>query len=340
MGKVSVIIPAYNCARYLSSAIESVLAQSYRDFEIVVVDDGSTDDTESVLRRFAASIRLLNTCHQGPAAARNRGIKASDGEYVAFLDADDWWVPQKLDEQLAEFEKDTAAGLVFSDLEVLSDDGMVTPSFLSSRPLAASGYVFDQYLRSRFILTSSVLVRRKCLERVGLFDESMLSLEDCELLLRLCYEYKVALVSKALVHRRQRAGNLTSNEELGTQYAMRFYGEALALPALSPGRIREVHRQLSVACFKRGAYCLSQRRMDECRSSLRSSLKHDWSNRSAVQTLIGSYVPEGWLKRLRCWKSWLKTGNLNAGKLCSGVSAAGAPELTAGAIRNGKTGRA
>ncbi len=338
MPNVSVIIPAYNCARYLPSTIESVLKQTYRDLEIVVVDDGSTDGTEAVLQSFGSSVRYLKGCHKGPAAARNHGIQASGGDYVAFLDADDWWLPEKLQQQLAEFEKDEAVGMVFSDVQVHFDDGTEIASFLSSRPLASGGYVFDQYIKSKFILTSTVIVRRSCLERVGLFDESMLSLEDCDLLLRLCYEYKVASVPSPLVHRRQRAGNLTSNEDLGSQYSIRFHEKALGLPNLSPGRIREIQRQLSVAYLWRGVYCLSQGQMNECRRNLLLSLKNDWNNRGALQTLIGSYIPAGLLNRLRHWKNSLRAADL-AGKLRSDGGAVRTPEPSSEPIRNGRTGR-
>jgi glycosyltransferase involved in cell wall biosynthesis len=311
MPKVSVIIPSYNCACYLPSSIESVLEQTYRDLEILVVDDGSTDDTESVLQRFAPSVRYLKSCHKGAAAARNQGIIASDGDYIAFLDADDWWESEKIERQIAELEKDDKVDLVYSDMCVHYDDGTTVPSFLKNRPLAASGYVFDKLIQSQFIFPSTVLIRRSCIQQVGMFDESMLSLEDCDLFLRICYTCRVAVVLKPLVHRRQRAGNMTSDEDLGTRYRIKFHEKALELPKLSPECTGELRRQLSVACFKRGAYCLDQRRIHECRSSLLLSLKHDWKNVSAVRCLMGSYLPPSLLAKVRNWRNWLKGDRFN-----------------------------
>ena len=230
MPKVSVIIPAYNCACYLPCCIESVLGQTYRDLEVIVVDDGSIDDTESVLERFAPKVRYLKSCHKGAAAARNQGIMASDGDYIAFLDADDWWEPEKIEAQVAELEKDDEVDLVYSDMCVHYDDGKTVPSFLKNRPVAASGYVFDHLVQSQFIFPSTVLIRRTCIQQVGLFDESMLSLEDCEFFLRICYTRKVAAVLTPLVHRRQRAGNMTSNEDSARVTAFSFRRRRLSLP--------------------------------------------------------------------------------------------------------------
>jgi glycosyltransferase involved in cell wall biosynthesis len=304
MPRVSVVIPAYNCASYLAGTVASALAQNFKDLEVLVVDDGSTDTTEAVVRRLGANVRYIKTENEGPAAARNRGILASSGDYIALLDADDSWEPRKLREQMPEFEKDEAVGLVYSDLHVHEDDGTVIPSFLSTRPLASSGYVFDQYLRSKFIITSTVILRRSCLEQVGLFDESMRSLEDCDFFLRFCHRWKVALVNQSLVRRRQRAGNLSSNEDLHTRYVIQFQHKALEIPDLSPDQFRELRRQLANAHFKRGHYCLRQRLLDESRKNLRLSVKYDGKNSAALAFLAASYLPPELLSQLKEWRRW------------------------------------
>ena len=311
MAKVSVIIPTYNGAKYLATAVESALAQTYRDVEVVIVNDGSTDGTDAIARAYGPRVTYIRkTENTGLASARNVGIRGSSGTCIALLDDDDWWEPEKLQEQMAEIEKDGAVALVYSDMCVHYDDGSTIPSFLSSRPLASSGYVFDKLIQSRFIFPSTVLIRRSCLQQVGLFDESMLSLEDCEFFSRLCYACRVAVVRKPLVHRRQRAGNMTSDEDLGTRYRIKFHEKALLLPNLSPGRTRELWHQLSAAYFKRGTYCLGQRRMDECRDSLRLSLRHDWSNHGALRCLMGSYLSPKLLAQARRWRNWLQGNRL------------------------------
>lgn len=300
--KVSVIIPAYNCAKYLSEALDSVLAQTYLDFEIVIVDDGSTDDTESVVRGYAPAVRYLKTGNFGPASARNRGIRASVGEYVALLDADDWWEPKKLEAQVRELENNADVALAYSDLCVHFEDGSTNPSFLKSRPLARSGYVFDQLMESQFIFPSAALIRRGCIESVGPFDESLRSLEDCDFFLRLCYAWKVVLVPEALVHRRQRVGGLTTNQNLSTQYLIKLQEKALTLPNLSADRRRRLRRRLSFAHLSRARYCREERLAEECRANLVASVKYDWRNVAALRDLMASFVPASLLTQFKQWR--------------------------------------
>ena len=232
MPEVSVIIPTYNGEKYLATAVESALAQTYRDLEILIVHDGSTDATGAIAKSYGSRITYIRKAENGGlASARNRGIRESGGRYIALLDDDDWWEPDKLQLQVAELEKDKDVALVYSDMWVHYDDGKIDPSFLRTRPLASGGHVFNQYLLSKFIIPSSVVIRRSCLKQIGLFDESMRSLKDCDFFLRLCYRWKIALVPQSLVHRRQRAGNMTSNEDLGTHYFIKFQKKALELPA-------------------------------------------------------------------------------------------------------------
>ncbi len=254
MPKVSVVIPTYNCAHYLEQAIESVMNQTYRDLEIIVLDDGSTDDTSQVVRKYEGSINYIRQENRGLPAARNSAIKASSGEFIALLDADDWWEPAKLAEQVPILDKDPELCLVYSDLEVVYDDGSITPSFLASRPIAASGYVFDQLLQSSFILPSTVLLRRSCLEQVGMFDESMSSHEDIDLWLRLCQRWNVALVRKPLTHRRQGTANMSSNESLRTEYGIKLLVKALSLPEISKSQRATLVQQLGKAYFSRGYF--------------------------------------------------------------------------------------
>ena len=183
-------------------------------------------DQRTILRKWyrntATNIRYIRQANAGLPAARNRAIEAASGEYIAMLDSDDWWELFKLAEQVPLLDADPQLGLVYTDLRVVYDDGEIIPSFLASRPLATSGYVFDRLLQSGFILPSTVLLRRSCLDEVGMFDESMRSHEDIELWLRVCQKWKVALVNKPLTHRRQGSANMTSNDNLRTEYSVKL----------------------------------------------------------------------------------------------------------------------
>jgi glycosyltransferase involved in cell wall biosynthesis len=209
---VSVVIPAYNAERYVAETIESVLAQTHAAREIIVVDDGSTDDTRRVLERFGDAIRYQHQPNGGPARARNAGIKVARGELIAFCDADDLWLPNKLELQLARLAERPKALLVHSlAYELNSEMGQR----LLRTPEASdySGECFDRLFHGNRITFSTVLVRKAALDEVGGFDESIrqASVEDYDLLLRLAERYPLAVVARPLVDYRVHAANASSD---------------------------------------------------------------------------------------------------------------------------------
>jgi glycosyltransferase involved in cell wall biosynthesis len=209
---ISVIIPSYNAARYLPQAIESVLAQSYRPFEILVIDDGSTDDTVSVLEKYRSSIRYFRQPNGGPARARNRGIAEARGRYIAFLDADDIWLPNKLSQQVQCLERNAEAALVHSDIYYLDDETQLQ----SLREVGRASYVGNCYrllLEHNRIIFSTVLVRRESLAQVGGFDEQIrhASTEDYDLVLRLGRRFPFAYIPEPLTVYRIHNANATKH---------------------------------------------------------------------------------------------------------------------------------
>jgi glycosyltransferase involved in cell wall biosynthesis len=206
---VSAIIPTYNCAHLLPQAIESAIHQSHRLREIIVVDDGSTDNTEECVRPFLSQIRYVKQENRGLAGARNRGIRESTTEFIAFLDADDVWLFEKTEKQLSAFRSSPDAALAFTDARVLSPSGKTMPTFMNGKG-AREGYVFDVLLRSSFILPSTAMIRRSCLEDVGLFDEGLLCVEDLDLWLRISRKYPVKMVAEPLAVWRRQEDSLTA----------------------------------------------------------------------------------------------------------------------------------
>ncbi len=207
MSKVSVIIPTYNNAEFLSQAIESVIAQTHKDIEIIVVDDGSTDNTRDVMQGYAGRAIYIRQENAGPSKARNAGILRAKGEYIAFLDADDVWFPNKIEEQLKTLQIDSNIALIYSQAVVFNSH---TGRELGISPKKIfSGNVFDALLsESGPIVLSSVIVRSRVLDEAGIFDESLINGEDQHLWLRIAKNHAIAGINQALLRRRLHDKNI------------------------------------------------------------------------------------------------------------------------------------
>jgi glycosyltransferase involved in cell wall biosynthesis len=184
--KVSVNIPVYNGAAFLAAALDSVLAQTYKDYEIVVVNDGSSDSSDKILKRYGAGIRYHYQANQGLAATRNRLLSLSQGEYIAFLDQDDLWLPEMLEKQVALLEMDRGIGLVYADCATIdAAGGVVAGRTFSERFRPFSGQIFEQLIMHNFIPLPTVLVRRAALEQAGPFDGSLRNSEEYDVFLKI-----------------------------------------------------------------------------------------------------------------------------------------------------------
>lgn len=195
---ISVIIPTYNRAKTLRRAINSVIAQRLDAIEIIIVDDGSTDDTESVIKQISQDfdIRYIRQENKGVSAARNQGIKAATGDFVAFLDSDDEWLENKLERQLDEFEKNSHLGMICADDEIRAD-GKIKNKAPIGAWLNHENHYYDLLLKN-FVPTSSVIVRREVFDSLGFFDESLICFEDYDMWLRISEKYKVKVLSEKL----------------------------------------------------------------------------------------------------------------------------------------------
>jgi glycosyltransferase involved in cell wall biosynthesis len=206
--RVSVVVPAYNCAAYLADTLRSVLAQTVTDFELVVVDDGSTDGTFEAARSFETDsrVRCHRLPHAGVAAAKNACLRLSSAPLVAFLDGDDLWRPEKLERQLAALVADPDAGAVITRRSLLHG-GTEKPDRATT---LYAGDILPHVFRHNFICYSSVLIRRSVLEHVGGFDERLPISVDYDLWLRVATHYRFAVVDEDLVVYRTGHQNLSS----------------------------------------------------------------------------------------------------------------------------------
>ena len=211
--KVSVIIPTYNRAHLIGETLASVLAQTLADFEIIVVDDGSDDDTERCLAPFRDRLTYRRIEHSGASAARNAGLEIARGQYIAFLDSDDLWEPQFLERMSVVLDSAPRAGYVYSDYATFNAQGWVQRAYLPARH-KLRGTLFAPLLESDFISTGALMVRRACLARTGGFDPTLEITHDWDLWLRLARLFDAEYVDEPLVRIRVDSAGLTRNTPL------------------------------------------------------------------------------------------------------------------------------
>jgi glycosyltransferase involved in cell wall biosynthesis len=227
MATVSIVIPTYNSAAFLGQALRSVFAQTYQDFEVIVVDDGSTDETEVQSKNFGDRVISVRQEHRGPGAARNLGILHTQGEFVAFLDADDLWLPEKLAKQVEYMGCHPDVVLAYTDFSRGEDPRKSNGARLSNYRHKGSGHLFSGLLRENFVATPSVLVRRHALAASGLFDPTLTGAEDRDLWLRLARVGPFGLIDEVLVLVRNHPGNTMKTIQFARDQA-RAYGMMLA----------------------------------------------------------------------------------------------------------------
>ena len=196
---VSVIIPTYNRGWILREAIDSVLAQEYSDYELIVVDDGSTDDTREILGLYGQDIIALRQPNQGVSAARNRGIADSHAQLVAFLDSDDLWLPQKLIRQVAFFQSNPDAQICQTEETWVRNGVRVNPK---KRHQKLSGMIFEPSLALCLVSPSAVMIEKTLFDIVGGFDESLPACEDYDLWLRISCRFPIYLLDTPLIIKR------------------------------------------------------------------------------------------------------------------------------------------
>ena len=224
---VSVVIATYNMGHYLGEAVQSVLAQTYPNFEVQIVDDGSTDDTPKILQQWAgdARVRSHRQANAGKARAMNRGVELSRGRFVAFLDADDAWDPDKLAQQMPLFRGRPELGVVYSDYQCMDADGR--PLVKGVTPMRR-GWVTGPLLVESFVPYSAGIVRRECLERNGGFDETLDMGIDYDLWLRLSAHWQFDFVPQSTVRYRIWAGQMSKNYRKRYESAIRIMRNFLA----------------------------------------------------------------------------------------------------------------
>jgi len=208
---ISVVIPSYNSAKLISAAIESVLSQTYQHFEIIIIDDGSSDNTETVVKSFTDSpVQYYYQNNAGPADARNNGIKKSKGEYIAFLDADDKWYPQKLELQLKVFENNENVCLVYTAMQNI-EEGQVRRGIFRYKNYKNKNDFIKFLLLNPISIVPTVLVKKAYLDQYGYFDPQLRTGEDWDLWLRLAIKAKFYYLDEVLAIRYKPITSITAS---------------------------------------------------------------------------------------------------------------------------------
>ena len=256
---VSVVIPTYNRGWIIKEAIASVLAQTFADFELIVVNDGSTDNTRTLLDGYDEMI-VLNQANKGVSAARNRGIAAARGTYVAFLDSDDLWLPEKLFVQLAFFQANPEA-LVCQTQETWIKNGQRI--YPKHRHQKQSGLFFERSLELCLVSPSAVMMKKDLFADVGVFDEELPACEDYDLWLRVGARIPIFLIDEPLVIKRGgHADQLSSNTGLD-KYRIQSIKKLLESGTLSHGQRKAAATVLEKKCEIYASGCKKRGRLDE-----------------------------------------------------------------------------
>jgi glycosyltransferase involved in cell wall biosynthesis len=289
--RVSIIIPAYNSERYIRTALDSVLSQTYSDYEVIVVDDGSTDGTRAAVLAVGGPVRCLSQQNGGPSAARNTGLVAARGEFICFLDADDSWTPDKLDAQVSFMDRNARIGLVFSDEDEFDDQGVQCASLLATsrfhREIVSGEAIvqpFQKLLAENFIPTSTVMVRKRCFETAGLFDVNLRGPEDRDMWSRIAASFEIACIPLRLGRKRIVPSSVSRDSEATLRSRIRLWSKARQLfPDLASGRT--VNALLAPTYLELGFVQLRKGQRGEAR---KAGLRSLWRSRRPSQWALAT----------------------------------------------------
>ncbi len=299
---VSIVIPTYNRSVTVRRAIDSALAQTFLDLEVVVVDDGSTDDTRAALSAYPEAVRYAYQRNQGPAAARNHGMRLARGEFIGFLDSDDVYYPDNVKAHLERFQANPDAGLVYAGIEIVDHEGKRVKEV---RPAAQDrGFVLERLVRYNFITASTVLLRRSVMEFAGEMNTRLWFAEDWYYWLRIASRFPVDFVDRVLV-RYQRSRVSLSHGTAIAELAKRNL-EMFEIAFQDPD-LEERLRPLKAEAYRRAyagyaAMALEEYRLPLARDLALKAIAARPQGLASYPLLLKTLVGSGLLRRLRGWR--------------------------------------
>jgi len=277
--ETSVIISTYNYASFIQRALDSVFNQTYTNYEVIVIDDGSTDNTVQILQPYMDSGKLhyIYQQNKGPERARNTGIKVARGSWIAFLDADDIWQPQKLQVFHDFIKKNPELVWVYSNMEVLNPDGSLRFRWFERKKLIGEGYIFNQLILECFIITSAVMVRQSALAEMGCFREDLDFGSDYRLWLDIAKKYPIGKIDQSLTFYQRHGENFSSNNRNKFEGSFIFYKDLYQSEGRQLALKDRLHlkRNLAEACFDLGYFEYKQGNRFQSRSPFLECLKYN-----------------------------------------------------------------
>ncbi|WP_306537000.1 glycosyltransferase family A protein [Geobacter sp.] len=316
---VTVIVPAYNSSAFIDESLESVKKQTYRPIEVIIVDDGSTDDTWGKIISFRdrseeadeITVRCIRQENGGPSRARNAGIRVATGKYLCMLDADDWWPEDKLEQQVRFLEERPTLAMTFGDSRFFrGSDEVVTPSVFRKyghlvsaldNPEGITG-LFEKLLMRDLILTGTEMTRRECIVSVGCYDESLGHAEDVHLWLKLAARYKVGFIDKIMLCRRLHDSNTSRDFIASNLNGLRAIESIRILcPEQASQHWQIFRRKLRDIHFTRGYYLFSGMKLREARAAFRASLRYQVT-RSGLIYWASTFLPTSLIHRIRAFR--------------------------------------
>jgi glycosyltransferase involved in cell wall biosynthesis len=306
---ISVVIPAYNSAEFIADAVHSILKQTRPITEIIIVDDGSTDNTQQIVEALPGPITYVKQPNQGPSAARNTGIKAANSEWIAFLDADDQWTSDKIDKQLKLLRKIPELVLIAGDMAEIDKSGqLITESVLDKHHLLnkfqaiqdrAIPNALAELVTKNFIPTGTVLVNKSALIEAGLFNQAIRFGEDLELWAKIAAKHPITCIPEVLMLRRQHGNNATQltaallSDLVKVMTSIRNYAaKELSLQNIDPNRL------VANAYADLGYWHFSEYDLITARQAFSASLKEK-PNKRALLYWLACLMPAGIVKMLR-----------------------------------------
>ncbi len=300
MPLVSIIMPVYNSSKYVISAIESVFSQSYKDYELIIINDGSTDNSKELIIDYLKQnkdkdVKYIYQENKGASAARNKGIELAKGEYIAFLDADDLWMPEKLSRSI-NYINSQEYPTVYSDMYIIDSGGNIIDQWFKMKKEISEGNIYGDLLKECFIVPTNIIIRKACLLE-NKFDETIRGVEDIDLWLRLARKYNFRVIKEPLTKWRNHEGNYSKNSRIVSENIVNVFERELKEWTRKDKYHKVIINILSTKLYISGRYYLKEQKYKQARWVFIKSILYN-PNIASLTRLVATILPNRMIKQI------------------------------------------